>query len=60
MRSIMLITGLCIASWLQAQVPIIDYSFQAVPPTTLVNKVIVQPDGRILRRRRVHQLRGQW
>ncbi|MBK6410324.1 MAG: delta-60 repeat domain-containing protein [Flavobacteriales bacterium] len=35
----------CVAT---AQVPIIDYSFQAVPPTTLVNKVIVQPDGKIL------------
>ena len=33
---------------LHAQVPIIDYSFQAVPPSVLVNKVVVQPDGKIL------------
>lgn len=33
---------------LHAQVPIIDYSFLAAPPPTLVNKVLVQPDGKIL------------
>ena len=48
MKPFLLIATLCATTALHAQVPIIDYSFQAVPPTTLVNKVIVQPDGKIL------------
>lgn len=30
------------------QVPVIDYGFLAVPPSTVVNKVVVQPDGKVL------------
>ncbi len=40
--------AILIPALLQAQVPIIDYSFQAVPPTTHVNRVVELPDGRIL------------
>jgi uncharacterized delta-60 repeat protein len=32
----------------QAQQPLIDYSFQAVPPNIRVNRVLLQPDGKIL------------
>jgi uncharacterized delta-60 repeat protein len=48
MKSFVLAASLCATLAVSAQVPIIDYSFLAVPPTTMVNKVIVQPDGRIL------------
>lgn len=48
MRSFLLASFLCITIALQAQLPVIDYSFSAVPPQTVVNKVIVQPDGKIL------------
>ena len=33
---------------LHAQVPIIDYGFQAVPPSIRVNKMLELPDGKIL------------
>jgi uncharacterized delta-60 repeat protein len=36
------------AALLHAQVPIIDYGFQAVPPSVQVNKVVELPDGKIL------------
>lgn len=39
---------LCSALAARAQAPGIDYSFQAVPPDGVVNKVLVQPDGKIL------------
>ncbi|MBK9060158.1 MAG: hypothetical protein IPL81_09905 [Flavobacteriales bacterium] len=48
MKHLLLLASLCVATMLHAQVPIIDYSFLAVPPSVLVNKVIVQPDGKIL------------
>ncbi len=48
MRSFFLVAFLSITIALQAQVPVIDYSFLAVPPETMVNKLIVQPDGKIL------------
>ena len=38
--------GLCQLT--QAQVPSIDYSFQAVTPVGVVNKILVLPDGKIL------------
>lgn len=37
----------CLASALSAQVPVIDYSFQAATPA-VVTSVLVQPDGKIL------------
>lgn len=48
MKTLLLAVLICATTTLHAQVPIIDYSFLALPPTTLVNKVIVQPDGKIL------------
>ncbi len=48
MKAFLLVVMLCAGTALSAQVPIIDYSFLAVPPSTVVNKVIVQPDGKIL------------
>lgn len=48
MKTLLLSAFLCITFALQAQVPLVDYSFLAVPPSTVVNKVIVQPDGKIL------------
>ncbi len=48
MRSYFLVAFLSVTISLQAQVPVIDYSFLAVPPETMVNKLIVQPDGKIL------------
>jgi uncharacterized delta-60 repeat protein len=37
-----------LVQWAHAQVPVIDYSFQAVPPSVQVNKILALPDGRIL------------
>ncbi len=48
MRSLLFTSLLCITIGLQAQVPLVDYSFVVVPPSSFVNKVIVQPDGKIL------------
>lgn len=48
MKSLLLGTILFTTTVLQAQVPLVDYSFMAVPPSSFVNKVIVQPDGKIL------------
>lgn len=48
MRSLLLTAFLCITIAVQAQVPLVDYSFSAVSPSSFVNKVIVQPDGKIL------------
>ena len=48
MKTLLFSTFLCITIALQAQVPLVDYSFLAVPPSSFVNKVIVQPDGKIL------------
>ena len=48
MKAFFLVAILCATTALIAQVPVIDYSFLAVPPSTVVNKVIVQPDGKIL------------
>ena len=48
MKPLHFLVCLCTANMVNAQVPIIDYTFQAVPPTVLVNKVLVQPDGKIL------------
>lgn len=47
-RSLLLPFCFLLASALHAQVPVIDYSFLAVPPSVLVNKVLEQPDGKIL------------
>ncbi|HMN05341.1 MAG TPA: delta-60 repeat domain-containing protein [Flavobacteriales bacterium] len=49
MRPLLLPATLALATLVQAQqLPIIDYDFLAVPPSSLVNKVVVQPDGKIL------------
>ena len=48
MKLLLSIAFLFATASLQAQVPLIDYSFLAVPPAGFVNKVIVQPDGKIL------------
>ena len=48
MKPLALIAFLYATTTLYAQVPLIDYSFLAVPPSSFVNKVIVQPDGKIL------------
>lgn len=47
-RSLLLPFCFLLASALHAQVPVIDYSFLAVPPSVLVNKVVELPDGNIL------------
>lgn len=49
MRSLFLPVFLAFVLLAQAQqVPIIDYDFMAMPPEGTVNKVVVQPDGKIL------------
>lgn len=49
MRSLLLPATLASALLVQGQqLPIIDYGFLAAPPSTMVNKVVVQPDGKIL------------
>jgi uncharacterized delta-60 repeat protein len=49
MRNALLLPCLALlATTVAAQVPIIDYDFQALPPNGLVNKVVEQPDGKIL------------
>jgi uncharacterized delta-60 repeat protein len=48
LRNLLLPALLTAATTLFAQVPIIDYDFLAVPPSALVNKVVEQPDGKIL------------
>ncbi|HMZ50483.1 MAG TPA: delta-60 repeat domain-containing protein, partial [Flavobacteriales bacterium] len=47
-HAIPLVAALVIATDATAQVPIIDYSFLALPPSVEVNSIVVQPDGRIL------------
>lgn len=47
-RSLLLPYCLLFAVLLHAQHPIIDYSFQAVPPSVQVHKVVELPDGKIL------------
>jgi uncharacterized delta-60 repeat protein len=48
LRHLLLPCLLALSTSLHAQLPIIDYSFLAVPPSVLVNKVVEQPDGKIL------------
>lgn len=48
MRTLLLAAILFATTALYAQVPLVDYSFLAVPPSSFVNKVILQPDGKIL------------
>lgn len=47
-RFLSLLAGLALALFVPAQVPIIDYSFLAEPPSVEVNSIAVQPDGKIL------------
>lgn len=47
MRSLLIALTL-LACKVHAQVPIVDYSFLAVPPGVVVNKVLELPDGKIL------------
>lgn len=48
MRYLLLSTLSAFSIHLHGQVPIIDYGFLAVPPSTEVNSIVVQPDGKIL------------
>lgn len=48
MKLSLLLSLLLLVQPLSAQVPIIDYGFQAVPPSIRVNKVLELPDGKIL------------
>ena len=48
MKAAVLLSFCMLVQWAYTQVPIIDYSFQAVPPSVQVNKVLVLPDGKIL------------
>jgi len=48
LRTLLLTSLLSMACALDAQVAVIDYSFQAVPPSVQVNKVVELPDGKIL------------
>jgi len=48
LRILLLTSLLSMACALDAQVAVIDYSFQAVPPSVQVNKVLELPDGKIL------------
>ncbi len=48
MRKALLLIAIGYCTLLHAQVPIIDYSFQALPPSIMINRVVEQPDGKIL------------
>lgn len=48
MKHLLFLTLCCTGLWTRAQAPAIDYSFQAVPPEGVVNKVLVLPDAKIL------------
>lgn len=47
-RTLLPFCCIILAAALHAQVPIIDYSFQAVPPSVQVHKVVELADGKIL------------
>lgn len=48
MRHLLLSFLATLSMQLHAQVALIDYGFLAVPPSVLVNSIVVQPDGKIL------------
>ena len=48
MRTLLTLAFLASLCSAKAQVPFIDYSFAVEPPNSTVNKIVVQPDGRIL------------
>lgn len=48
LRTLLLTALISVAAAMVAQVPIIDYGFQAVPPSVQVHKIVELPDGKIL------------